>query len=106
MFMLSDKTRAKTAEMCHAFQDGMRLDILDWLKEGERGACELTDASQAGQSCLSFHRKVLKDADLIHYRPEGRWVYYSINSDGGEKLKDPVASLRTMGKTVRPSPRC
>ncbi len=35
MFMLSDKNRAKTAEMCHAFQDGMRLDILDSLKEGE-----------------------------------------------------------------------
>jgi len=35
MFMLSDKNRAKTAEMCHAFQDGMWLYILDSLKGGE-----------------------------------------------------------------------
>jgi DNA-binding transcriptional ArsR family regulator len=30
--------------MCHAFTDETQLDILDWLKEGERCVCELTDA--------------------------------------------------------------
>jgi hypothetical protein len=35
--MLSEKTRAKTTEMCHAFPDVTRLDILDRLKgEGLR----------------------------------------------------------------------
>jgi hypothetical protein len=33
--MLSEKTRAKTAEMCHAFSDETRLRILDHLKGGE-----------------------------------------------------------------------
>jgi ArsR family transcriptional regulator len=103
---LSGKNRAKTAELCHAFPDDTRLDILDRLKEGERCVCELTDALPTGQSRLSFHLKVLKDAGLIHDRPEGRWIYYSINSDAVEELKDLVASLRTMRKTVRPSPRC
>ena len=35
MSMLSEKTRAKTTEMCHAFPDETRLDILDRLKGGE-----------------------------------------------------------------------
>jgi ArsR family transcriptional regulator len=41
--------------MCHAFPAETRLDILDWLKEGERCVCELTDALQTGQLRLSFY---------------------------------------------------
>ena len=103
---LSGKNRAKTAELCHALADETRLNILDRLKEGEHCVCELTDALQTGQSRLSFHLKVLKDAGLIHDRPEGRWIYYSINSDAVEELEDLVASLKTVRKTVRPSLRC
>jgi ArsR family transcriptional regulator len=103
---LSGKNRAKTAELFHALADETRLDILDQLKDGERCVCELTDALQTGQSRLSFHLKVLKDAGLIQDRPEGRWIYYAINSDTVEELEDLVASLKTTRKTVRPSPRC
>jgi DNA-binding transcriptional ArsR family regulator len=35
MPVLSEKTRAKTTEMRHAFPDETRLDILDHLKGGE-----------------------------------------------------------------------
>ena len=83
---LSGKNRAKTAELCHALADETRLDILDRLKEGERCVCELTDALQAGQSRLSFHLKVLKDAGLIHDHPEGPWIYCAINTDAGGSL--------------------
>lgn len=103
---LSGKKRAKTAELCHALAEETRLDILDQLKEGERCVCELTDALQAGQSRLSFHLKVLKDAGLIQDRPDGRWIYYAINADAVEELQDLVASLKVMRKTVRPSSRC
>ena len=106
MLTLAGKNRAKTAELCHALADETRLDILDRLKQGERCVCELTDALQTGQSRLSFHLKVLKDAGLIHDRPEGRWIYYAINADTVEELGDLVASLKTVRKTVRPSPRC
>jgi len=103
---LSGKSRAKTAQLCHALADETRLDILDQLKEGERCVCELTEALQTGQSRLSFHLKVLKDAGLIQDRPEGRWIYYAINSDAVEELEDLVASLKAVRKMVRPSPRC
>jgi ArsR family transcriptional regulator len=103
---LSGKSRAKTAELFHSLADETRLDILDQLKDGERCVCELTDALQTGQSRLSFHLKVLKDAGLIHDRPEGRWIYYSLNFDSVEELGDLVASLKAVRKTVRPSLRC
>ncbi len=103
---LSGKNRAKTAELCHALADETRLDILDQLKDGERCVCELTDALQAGQSRLSFHLKVLKDAGLLQDRPEGRWIYYAINADAVAELEELVASLRVMRKKGRSDPRC
>lgn len=63
------------------------------LKDGEKCVCELTDVLQAAQSRLSFHLKVLKDADLVHDRREGRWKYYSVNKEGLEELKGVVFDL-------------
>jgi len=88
------KQRVQAAVLFHALSDRTRLEILTRLKEGERCVCELTDALQAGQSRLSFHLKVLKEAGFIRDRPEGRWMYYSLNRDGLEDLEDFVDELR------------
>ena len=103
---VAEKIRAKTAAVFHALADETRLEILDRLKDGERCVCELTDALQTGQSRLSFHLRVLKDAGLIQDRPEGRWMYYSINQAAIEDLSESVEALKAMAKSVRPGARC
>jgi ArsR family transcriptional regulator, arsenate/arsenite/antimonite-responsive transcriptional repressor len=65
----------------HALSDGTRLSILERLRLGERCVCDMTDALDAGQSRLSFHLKVLKDAGLVTDRREGRWMYYTLSQD-------------------------
>jgi ArsR family transcriptional regulator, arsenate/arsenite/antimonite-responsive transcriptional repressor len=100
------KHRAKAVEVFHALGDDTRLEILERLRGGERCVCELTDALQTGQSRLSFHLKVLKDAGLIHDRPEGRWIYYSINSDAVEEVEHLVQALKEGARVVRSSSRC
>jgi len=100
------KYRAKTAEVFHALSDETRLEILARLKDGERCVCELTDALGTGQSRLSFHLKVLKDAGVIEDRPDGRWTYYSINREAIEELSECVAAMRSLGKSARSSSRC
>lgn len=82
------------AKVFQALSDETRLLILEQLKEGEQCVCDLTDAFKTGQSRLSFHLRVLKDAGLILARPEGRWVYYSLNAEGVEDLQDVVKSLK------------
>jgi ArsR family transcriptional regulator len=91
---MSTKQRVKIAVLFHALSDQTRLELLNRLKQGEQCVCELTDALQAGQSRLSFHLRVLKEAGLIHDRPEGRWMYYSLNREGLEDLEDFIGELK------------
>ena len=76
-----------------ALSDETRLRIIDMLRDGERCVCELTDALEAGQSLLSFHLKTLKDAGLVSDRREGRWAYYTLNTDAFEQLEAFVGGL-------------
>jgi ArsR family transcriptional regulator, arsenate/arsenite/antimonite-responsive transcriptional repressor len=90
----------------HALSDETRLSLLEQLKDGERCVCELTDAMKAGQSRLSFHLKVLKEAGLLLDRREGRWMYYSINPEAIDELEDVVDRLKHAAKTAVSSKRC
>ena len=96
----------KAVTLFHALSDKTRLALLEQLKGGERCVCELTDAMKAGQSRLSFHLKVLKDAGLLMDRREGRWMYYSINPDAIESLEELVDTLKRSAKSTASAGRC
>ena len=85
----------RATRLFQALSDPTRLAIIQRLRLGERCVCDLTDAMDAAQSRLSFHLKVLKDAGLVTDRREGRWMYYSLNTETlGEvgELVDALAS--------------
>lgn len=96
----------KAVSLFHALSDETRLALLDQLKGGERCVCELTDAMNAGQSRLSFHLKVLKDAGLLRDRREGRWMYYSINPEAIEEFQEIVDGLKHAAKSAASASRC
>src|SRR5512144_2752406 len=64
------------------------------MRHGWRCVCDLVDVLGAGQSRLSFHMKVLKDAGLVVDRREGRWIHYALSPEGLEAAGRAVASLR------------
>jgi len=72
----------------HALSDETRLRIIACLKDGEQCVCDLTDTFKTGQSRLSFHLKVLKEAGFVTDRPEGRWTYYALNEETLDELQD------------------
>lgn len=100
------KRRDQGVGLFHALSDETRLEIMERLKDGEQCVCDLTDALKTGQSRLSFHLKVLKDAGLITDRPEGRWIYYSLNREALDELEAVVRSLRDLRPRVGSSSRC
>lgn|SRR5574340_260332 len=100
------KHSARAAELFHALADLTRLEILDELKDCERCVCELTDQLQAGQSRLSFHLKVLKEAGLIQDRRDGRWMYYTVNAEVIAELDEFMASFKQSRKVRRAAGCC
>lgn len=100
----ADLTRAAT--VFHALSDETRLDILDRLRGGEQCVCELTDVLKAAQSRLSFHLRVLKDAGLIRDRPEGRWMYYSLNEAAFEDVEELIRTFKKAAKGAGSANRC
>ena len=100
------KRRDQGVSLFHALSDETRLEIMECLKDEEQCVCELTDALKTGQSRLSFHLKVLKDAGLITDRPEGRWIYYSLNAEVLENLLKMVQLLQGSRSRAGSSSRC
>jgi ArsR family transcriptional regulator, arsenate/arsenite/antimonite-responsive transcriptional repressor len=96
----------RAAELFHALSDETRLALLERLKGGEHCVCELTDAMKAGQSRLSFHLKVLKEAGFIRDRREGRWMYYSLNPEAIDELEDLIDTLKKAVKSARSESKC
>ena len=75
----------REAEIFRALGDENRLRILGMLRDGEKCACRLLEALGIGQPTLSHHMKILCDAGIVQGRKEGKWVHYSIDSDGADR---------------------
>ena len=88
-----------------ALADPIRLRVIEALGGGERCVCELTEALGLGQSKLSFHIKVLKDAGLLADRQSGRWIYYKLQPEALDCLRSWLAELAA-GCTAPAWPCC
>ncbi len=105
-FPLREEKLTQVARWFHALSDETRLHILDRLSEGEQCVCDLTNLLETGQSRLSFHLKILKDAEIVKDRREGRWVYYALNPEVVEALQRFVNGLRTCCQRLQKDGNC
>lgn len=96
----------KIARLFHALSDETRLRIMERLRDGEQCVCDLTDTFRTGQSRLSFHLKVLKDAGLVQDRPQGRWIYYSLNQKGLDELEACISQMKNAAARSTRSSEC
>ena len=76
----------ETAEMFKAFCDENRIRILEMLQTGEKCGCKLLEELNVTQPTLSHHMKILCDSGIVVGRKEGKWMHYSISSEGVESL--------------------
>ncbi len=71
---------AKYEKKFKALSDQKRLHLLHILcVRGSSCVCDLIENVQMPQSKLSYHLKILLDADLIQKETRGTWSYYSLN---------------------------
>ncbi|MCM1007060.1 MAG: metalloregulator ArsR/SmtB family transcription factor [Ruminococcus flavefaciens] len=74
----------KTAGVFKAFCDENRIKILQMLLTGEKCACKLLEEMNITQPTLSHHMKILCDSGVVVGAKEGKWMHYSISSEGAE----------------------
>jgi DNA-binding transcriptional ArsR family regulator len=62
----------------HALSDPIRLEILSYLRSGEKCVCQIVPHLDLIQPLVSRHLKILKNAGIIRCRKDGTKRMYSI----------------------------
>ncbi|MBR5915917.1 MAG: winged helix-turn-helix transcriptional regulator [Spirochaetia bacterium] len=73
-----------------ALADENRLAVMLSLQNGEKCACVLLDELNITQPTLSHHMRLLCDSGLVVGRKEGKWMHYSISSEGTAAFKEMI----------------
>lgn len=79
--MPSDETLAELGNLFKTFGDITRIRILYSLFESELCVCAIAEILGMNQSAISHQLKVLKDANLVSNRREGKTIYYFLSDD-------------------------
>jgi rhodanese-related sulfurtransferase len=74
------------ARVSQALASGNRLELLEFLAQGERSVDALAKLSGLSVANTSRHLQVLRQAGLVQARKEGQFVYYSVSGGGVVKL--------------------
>ena len=80
-------------EVFKALADPTRREIRRLLRGGERTAGELAERFDMSKPSMSHHFAVLKDADLIRSRRDGKQIRYTLNTTA---VQDALAWARDL----------
>lgn len=76
------------AELFKVFGDSTRIKILWALDEAEMCVCDIAALLDMTQSAISHQLRVLKQANLVKNRKEGKIVYYSLDDEHVKQIFD------------------
>lgn len=86
--------------------DPLRRQIVELLAREALCTCHLVEETGAGQTTVSHHLRVLREAGLVDTEPCGRFTYYRLRPDvlrrGAEALVDLASRAQTTQGSKRP----
>ncbi len=77
----TDELICDLADLYKIFGDTTRMKILFALLESEMCVCAIAELLSMNQSAISHQLKVLKEANLVGNRREGKTIYYFLADD-------------------------
>lgn len=86
--MPKEKELITLARFFKNFGDPTRIKILYALFQSEMCVCDIAHLLGMTQSAISHQLRVLKQAQLVKFRKEGRVVYYSLDDDHVKTIFD------------------
>ncbi len=76
-----------------ALCDPTRREILKMLKNGGKTAGEISERFDISPPAISRHLAVLREAELVESRREGKFIFYESNQDPLIDLDDWIRNL-------------
>ncbi len=84
------------AVVARALAHGARLELLEYLAQGERSVEDLARVAGLSIANTSKHLQQLKAVGLVQARRDGKHIRYSL---GDERVLDAVAAMRAIAQT-------
>ena len=84
-----------------ALADPIRREILNLLKTGRLSAGEICGHFSVTGASISRHLSVLKEADLIRDKREGKFIYYELNTSVLEEIMLWITDLKGVSNDER-----
>ena len=89
-----------------ALADPVRWAILTRLAQEQLCTCHLQAELGMGQSLVSHHLRVLREAGLVEVAPCGRFTYYRLRPGGLDAAAGRLAQLAAASHADRPRRAC
>lgn len=83
-----EETLYDVAELFKVFADSTRIRIICALFESEMCVGDLVATLQLSQSTISHQLRILKTANLVKNRRDGKLIYYSLDDDHVKQIFD------------------
>ena len=82
------------ADTFKALSDPVRRQILELLKKGPLSAGDIGSNFDMTGATISYHLKILKQADLVFERREKNYIYYQLNTTVLEEIMLWISTLK------------
>ena len=82
------------AETFKALSDPVRRQILKKKKKGPLSAGDIGSHFDMTGATISYHLKILKQADLVFERREKNYIYYQLNTTVLEEIMLWISTLK------------
>ena len=69
-----------------AVSDETRVRALMMLENGELCVCQIIEVLGLAPSTISKHMAILKQAELVESRKQGRWIYYKLAGEINKEI--------------------
>jgi len=86
----------RQANLCKAFANPTRLQLIDMLAESDCWAAELQQALEVSKANLSQHLSILRASGIVQTRRDGKQLHCRL---GMPEVKKATALLRSMLKS-------
>src|SRR5665647_513721 len=84
---VTGSANAESISLLQAMADPVRWTVLAMLAEAPRCVCKLQEQVPIAGNLLSYHLKVLREADLVTTSRRGRWVDYALADDAPKRMR-------------------